>query len=232
MFSRAKVVGSEDAIETHRRQIADETKTMAEIDALAVVAEVEALTKKDSLLAEVIAEHERDCRSYKFDCRRWGDFLSLFIERSTETYATSVNIRETRELKFIEGNEPDSNGSLEYYINLRNNNGHSSGWGTGYGRAPAPKGYHYFVYPYYPTTRPHRSLFALDPRPVPNEHRVIHLSSGDNTVRHRTPNFPRAAGDDRIRFEGIDATLFAPAGRGRSIYETILREIGEYQKQR
>lgn len=220
------------------KQRTDEAKVIAEIEALAVTAEIEASAKADALLAEAIAEHERDCGGYKFECRRWGDFLSLFVERlviewgheprayAAKTYATSVNIRETRELKLIEGNAPDSNGKLEYHVNLRSDDGSSSGWGTGHGRFPAPKGHHYFVWANYPTTTPTRSLFALDPRPESNERRGMFMGMNDYKPQRRTPNYPRAAGDDRIRFEGIGATLFAPAGHGRAVYEKILREIG------
>lgn len=241
MFKSVKNSPTVDAADKYRQQRADEAKVSAEIEALAVTAETEALTKADALLAEAIAEHERDCGGYKFECRRWGDFLSLFIERQVidwgfeprpylaKTYATSVNIRETRELKLIEGNGPDSNGNLEYHVALRGDDG-SSGWGTGYGRAPAPNGYHYYVWPDYPTTKPTRRLFALDPRPEPNDRYGMVMDMNDYQPKHRTPNYPRAASDDQIRFEGIGATLFAPAGHGRAVYEKILREIGDYEK--
>lgn len=222
MFGSKKI----DPAEAERRK-------QAEVEALVAAAEVEALAKSSVILAEAVTEHGCDCSGYKFECRRWGDFLSLFIERLVisksssrlylpKTYATAVNIRETRELKLVEGHGPDCNGSLTYHVSFTTTDG---GYYLSVGGIPtAPKEYKCDVRPAYPRTNPYRPLFALDT--------IEHAGGGYDYDGHRAPhatrNYPRVARDDRIRFEGIGATLFAPAGLGASIYEKVLREIGDH----
>lgn len=228
------IFGSKDNLDEKK---ADDDVTPQQIEALAAQAEVEALVKRDSRLADYWAEHERDCSTYKFECRRWGDFLSLFIERriyeweegdySFKTHAASVNIRETRTVTLNTGNEPDLLGTLVYRAQLRSDGGGSAGWGTGYGRAPAPEGFHYEILEDYQRAGPWQ-IFVLDPEPTGNEFRGVRFGLNDYQPRHVTQNYARPATDDAVRFEGIRATLFVPAGRGQPIYEQILREIGDY----
>lgn len=215
MFGKQKA--SEKPIETQWER---EQRYRAELDEEARAAEPDALAKADALLVEAIAEHEKDAASYRFECRRWGDFLSLFIGRTThrgvgdwrgwqqvyspETYATSINIRETREIRLDRGNEPDRNGRLEYYVS------HSVGDNR--------------VMPSYPRPQMQRHLFLLDPPPRPESEGLIY-SCPDIGPRYATPNYPRVAGDDQIRFEGVGATLFVPAGLGQKVYDQILQEI-------
>lgn len=231
MFKTISKVIGEDPEEKERLRKEVEERTAAEIDALAGKAEAEALAEKDALLANATARHDRDVAGYKFDCRRWGDFLSLFVERlelgwETEeyrprTYATSVNIRETKELRLDEGHAPDVAGILKYYICLKRDDGNGSICGGGWERQPAPEGCHYYVWPDYPTP-PARSMFRLD---APDE---PYMNWEDDHPRYSTPNFVRFAADDVIRFEGVGASLFAPAGCGKAVYEKILREIGDH----
>lgn len=218
-------------------QVARQQVVAEELKALAIAEEPEALDRADELMASFEAEFARDTAEYRFECRRWGDFLSLFIARpvyswrsevpTVETYATAVNLRETREIKLLCGRAPDRDGELEYMANWTSDNRDAVATGTGCGTSPAPKGYHYVVSPEYPRI-PGRSLFSLDVRADRDCGMVMHHH--EEKPRHRTPNYPRPAEDDRIRFEGIDATVYAPAGRGQEIHETILQEIGDYSE--
>jgi hypothetical protein len=52
-----------------------------ELERLAKEAAQEALMAADEKFAEYAAEHERQTAGYSFDCKRFGDFLTVFVER-------------------------------------------------------------------------------------------------------------------------------------------------------
>ena len=220
-----------------RRVIAE--KTMADIDDLALLAEKEANTQRENIIKRVKEEHEADCLSYEIKVSSHGDFLSLIMERDNykydkyegkyilgrDVYVTSINMRDVREVRFVEGNTPDENGVLHYHVRMEGDDGHSFSWGNGYGRFPAPAGFHYSVTPDYPPTEPDRPVFYMRPSDEKEDH---HLQIAGESYKPtlRTPNYPRAAKDDQIQMIGINATIFIPAGLGRDVYENILQTLG------
>lgn len=208
----------------------------AEIERLAREAEKEALAKADSLFAEYVAEHERQTAGFSFDCRRHGDYLTVFMERAAnapewgeakaETKAsTSLNIGAAKQIRLIEGHCFDRRGSLDYRAGLYSDDGKSGGgWGTGAGRTPPWKGYHYRVSPNYAWLRKQRPMIVVEKDKESDNFRGGY-GMDDYQPRHLTEDFPRPAKDDEIIFTGIRATIFAPAGKGRGVYDAIMAEI-------
>lgn len=226
-------------MEAHNRVSYDDREnTVAHIEALALDAEKEAIGKYDDMLSAVVTAHRNDCDSYKFDCNRWGDFLTLCMGRDThawdfsenklvviqKTYVTSINLREIREMRFIEGSAADANGTLTYSAVAKIDNG-SLSWGAGYGFRTLKDGWNYVVYPVYPDTECTKALFSLRD----TSQRTNSIMMGDDSYRPklRTPNYPRNAVDDRIDIQGINATIYTPAGMGRGVYDKMLREISD-----
>jgi hypothetical protein len=200
-----------------------------QIEDLAKALEPEVLAKAPSFLAEAQLEHMSDCQTYSFECRRWGDFLSLYVQRvlfighydngvyrqeyKLEKFTTSVNIRES-EIRLVEGHGPDELGCVKYY---RSN-------------------YNYSTY----TTDTELRVIAMYPT-IPRRDIFKSVTCGkyDNTYRgsyyepqrydpELKTSYPRAAQDDEIRFIPSGATLYVPVGLGAMVNETILREIGDF----
>lgn len=210
------------------------------LEVMAKAAEAEALAKNDTLLAEAIAEHERQVAGYHFECKRQGDFLSVFIERNgnptvrqadydwypvpERNYATALNLSCTREIKLVIGNAPDQNGALAYGFDMPDDAGSGARvGGTMFGKYAPHKGAHYEIHPRYPKPPYSRSLFELDPEPQPQQQfQGMYVGDDSYNIKYKTPGYVRIATDDSIRFEGIRATIFAPAGVGQSVYEAVL----------
>jgi hypothetical protein len=208
----------------------------ADLEAKAKAAEPAAMSERDKRLEDCKNEWKRDNESFVFECRRWGDFLTLMVKRlsleswrdggaSLASYVSAINIRETREIRLDLGSPADDAGELGYTVFMESDDGKGSGWGTGCGHARAPKGYHYVVRPNFPYS-PHRPMVTLDA--PERDHGNYIMSDQNRLVHHKTRPYPRYAVDDRIRFNGPGATLFCPHGRGQEIQKVILTEIGDF----
>lgn len=200
--------------------------TQDERAALYAARERAARAKEPEVLARIPAEmalneadHKRQVAGYKFECRRYGDFLALFMERpvaagnegfSQGRLTTSVNIAATRELRLNAGRAPDLDGVVRYHVYD--------------GKGDARPDYIYCI-----NTAP--PLFSLDII-VTRDSDNCHYYEERSHASYRTLHFPRPAADDRIRFEGIGATIFAPFGCGQAVYDAILKEIEVYREGR
>lgn len=215
----------------------EDTKTdwPTELERLAREAETEALAKADEIFTEAVAEHERQTAGYRFECRRWGDFLTVCVERDANRpswsgaeperkIATSLNLGEVREIRLSDGHCFDRRGTVEYRASYVSDDGESSGWGTGFGRMAPQKGYHYAVSPDYPYVPKSRPMIAFEKK-KDREHFGHCMGMSDYQPRHITKDYPRPAKDDEIRFLGIGTTIYAPAGKGRAVYDAIMVEI-------
>lgn len=87
----------------------------------AAVAELEpqVVARAATLNGEFKAEHAADVAAYKLECRRWGDFLSLFIERAGANgqlvrFSTSLNLGLARTIDIAHGATPNSDGAVLY----------------------------------------------------------------------------------------------------------------------
>lgn len=209
------------------------------LETLARDAEPMALAKRDELLAAARLEHERDVAGFRFECARWGDFLNLsiarlgnptepkehffYVERPEQKYSTAINLRHANTVRLILGNLPDTEGELTYGYWLPHDKMDGCGTlgGTGFGNYLPPKGSHWEAAPNLPHIPYSRPLFEIR-APKVAEHNVIDLSASNYRIKFTTQNYTRAAHDDRIFFESLNATLFAPAGCGESVYRQVL----------
>ncbi len=198
----------------------------AALERAAIAAEPAVLAKIPAENAANEDEHRRQVSGYKFECRRYGDFLTLFMERPVKGWreaefhqnrlATSVNIAATREIRLTAGHAPDFNGFVLYHVY-----GCYVVMPDGTRKETQP------VHPEYATANDaRRTLFSLDEK----RDDTHYFSSGRDHTDHRTANFPRPAADDSIRFEGIGATVYAPFGCGQAVCDAILKEIEAYRE--
>lgn len=191
-------------------------------------AEPALLARADGLRAEYVAEHERQVAGYSFDCKRFGDFLTLYIKRMgnpekpayvTDNYnsglpirvfSTTINLGLTLGITLVAGHGPDDAAQIGYYVR------------TDYDTKP----YTETVVPNVMGAPYDRSLFYL-PEPVPPNQNSFQgtWSSDRRGIQYKTENFPQAAKDDEIKFAGLNATIFVPAGLGDAVYERIQREL-------
>lgn len=204
------------------------------IELLAQEAEPAAFARADEFYAQALAEYERDRAGYKFECRRWGGFLALMVERPASlgwyrspsetgpnTYSGSVNLKETREIRFIAGHEPDRNGVLRYDLRLVDER-YGPYWSSGMGNYLPREGDRYEVHPNYFDMQPQRMLVVAEPPTLRRDDSAIWYCGGTYRPLFTTKNWPRAAEDDVIVFEGTGMTLHAPAGMGLAVYQAIL----------
>ena len=223
-------------------------ETHAALERSALNAEAEALLKKEELFSKAKEEYERDLAGFSFECKRWGDFLTIFIarkgnptepkdhffgvEKPEQSYSTSINLKNVDLIQLKEGYAPDQCGQLSYgyWLPSNENDGCGTLGGTCFGNYAAPDGYHWEAranLPYIPYSRP---LFRMETPPRESEGMVIDCSRDNYRIKYKTPNYTRAAEDDRIFFERINAYLFAPAGKGKEVYQMILSARDESPK--
>lgn len=53
----------------------------AEVEALRQAEEAKAMAALPGLYEEAKAAHAQDVAAYSFECRRWGDYLTVFVSR-------------------------------------------------------------------------------------------------------------------------------------------------------
>lgn len=182
-------------------------------------------------LARYVEDHEKDVAAYSFDCKKHGDFLTLFVTRlmrnwwansiELEKLSTSINLAKCKEIKLIHGHLPDLLGEGKFTFRMHTPGG---GWssGTGDGNYKAPEGYQWVVSP--PEYRdPYRSIFHLasDEQSQRGEN-YFHDNSYEITTI--IPKAARSAADDKISFAGV-GVLDIPAGLGEKVNARILSEL-------
>lgn len=199
------------------------------VEALAVEAEIAALREAPAKLAGYRADHKKDAASYRFDCRRHGDFLAVFVERAGEKGAGTINLGRTSQFRLVKGRAPDNGGTLRYELEAEKEPGaperaYAIVQSDVYGSIKAPlPGTRYAVRP--AREWPHRRAMvaegeeSADPR--------LMLWSEKPRVFHTTPNYPREARDDRIEFCGLNIRIHAPAGKGQAVLDRIHAEIAK-----
>lgn len=205
------------------RRHRERMETNALLEQLAEEASPAVGAAQEALADRYDAEYDADVEGFHFECRRFGDFLTIYIARSGSKFSTALNIAATRTIHVAEGHAPDRLGETGFQARLMDSNG-SSSWGTGMGNYPAMAGWKYEVSPDAPWLPDRRPLFRLD---EPSPHREgggIMMDNEVYQIRHRVPGTARPAEDDKVRFEGIGATIYCPAGKGAEVWRAILSE--------
>lgn len=217
---------------------------------LARKAEEETLLKSHSAYLDMMAAHNLDSGSYSFECRRWGDFLALFITRGGQKYAGAINLSQTKEIKLTAGHMPDFNGVMIFRVKQEPDNDTSGaivpggviyvgGSGSDYFdyKKPPTKGYHYAVTARFPLARGNkRPIIYVEMPQRSTSQSAMHGGGGagypsipfydrGNYFGIESEGVPRDSEDDIINFVGIDTTLFVPVGRGDEVRDIILKEI-------
>lgn len=175
-------------------------------------------------LAEYQKAHDADVAKYSFDCRRHGDFLSVFLERGTKVstherfravgkVSHAINIGRVSTIQHAEGNIPDCRGSVSFTVtrdSLLSLGDPFPVWPQVWSRS--------------------ETIFIASPDGKSNMGVMGAASLGDMSYQifngMHLADAPRPANDDRIEFNGTGVTLFMPAGMGRPVYDAIMREIG------
>lgn len=187
-------------------------------DAAALIPEI--IAGREQKLAEFQRRHEADKASYRFDCRRHGDFLALFITRPSTSkttvqgkLVTAVNLGASRLITPAYGRLPDMQGTVTF----------QQTWSNG---ATVKAVYEEVAW---------IQMVSIEtpPQQVPQ-----HMPSQMWGHQHDplgtivVKDCPRAALDDSIHFVGPGVTLLMSAGLADSVFETILMEIGDTQQER
>lgn len=189
----------------------------------AKAAEREALEKAPELAAKAKEEHERQTKGFVFECHRFGQFLTISVRRNGNSeksiygikadkeFSTAINLQRVTNIRFIDGHAPDFAGVLKY----RKFNSYNHDLKKHEIRI-SPQ------YPYVPQTR--ELVVSYAPKKHGDDNGMYtSCVDRDMDIFYSTPNYPRAAKDDEIIFDGAYFTLFAPAGLGRGVYEKILK---------
>lgn len=225
--------------ETLRRQVAESQRAYVRdlLERLAKEAEPLAMTRRDELLSAAIAEHERDVAGFEFKCDRWGSFvtintarrgngedwcwLSLKDKMAPKEFSTSLNIANCGAIQLLSGSLADDQGELAYgYVIEADDHSGTILGGTGMDCLPQP-GYHHEVRPQYPRIPSARRLFKMEAPKTRDYEGACHVIESYQ-IKYKTKPYPRAAVDDRIKFFGLNATLFIPAGLGAAVLQQIL----------
>lgn len=184
-------------------------------EARAVAAEPAAVARGVELLAEFRAKHRADKAAWRFDCRRHGDFLAVFIDRLRRVDCTTKELQlqpvcaaislGKSGFRLIKGHGPDRRGTLLYWAD-RDGDG---------------------CHPQFPQHTDHQEtlhlLTAVALEKNTSGFGNVSFGYGPRYTRHKTEGFPRPAEDDQIIFEG--AVLRCPAGTGQATYDAILAAI-------
>jgi hypothetical protein len=221
-----------------------ETNALLEQLASELAPEVEA--EQPEWLEKYKKEYEADVDGYKFDCRRHGNFLSLFMTRNgnptsegpltlfgripnqDRELATTINLMQSREIRFTLGHAPDLGGAVQwpYYCAMLGDSTGTSGsiGGTQFGNYKARDGYQWKVQKPEPWVPHGRPLFGLDPPARKDDHNVYYAHDDSYKIKFHVA-CARAAKDDVIRFEWVGATVYAPAGLGSDVHAKILKAL-------
>lgn len=234
-------VGIESEDEKRERWRKEEQETHELLERLALELVDDVIADQPLWFEKYNEEYERDVSGYSFECCKHGDFLTLFITRnanpqtkhpyaifgaktSERTLATTINLGLCKEIKFIHGHPPDLLGRVMFHYRIQSENGLTIG-GTNFGNYAAPKNSRWVVRKPECRILHGRPLFVFDTVEEKCEGAYIDMSAYDYRIKTTVDNTARPAEDDRIRFEGLGATLYAPASLGEDIYQMILRTM-------
>lgn len=195
------------------------------ISGLRADAERQTLLKLGAILQTAKEEHQKDFRSYEFSCRRFGDFVSVFLTRTGNKFTTSLNVSKTTAIELKLGNAPDCQGTLGYWLYCEHDNNSGSCSFTGMGFCLPPKEYHYVVRPNL-SGAPTRQFVHVDEPNLKRDKSYIYCGHEEYHIQP-TKGFARYAEDDQIIFRGIGAVIYAPFGRGQEVLDFILTAKSE-----
>lgn len=195
-------------------------------------AEKELLAQKKEWADAAILEHRGDVDAYKFDCRRHGDFLTLFVTRlgyredrtvGPVNFSTAINLMLVTEIHMFDGYPPAREVRTMWSMSYESEDG--STWGSFpiempragekfVARPAMSKATPGYRLPYIQTVKSRTSPSVWGMAYIDHEGKV-----------GGTEPFPAKAEDDCIVFEGVGSTLLVPYGLGKSVLDRIMQEM-------
>lgn len=196
---------------------------------LAKLAEPDALARADDIMRDLREAHEADVAEYRFECRRHGDFLALFMTRvqpnrsAPDRLVVSLNLKSVRSVSLARGHEPDRAGVLFYRAWARSADGKMTSSVDGISSPRTEQqirdGATVFAAPEYPACGSREMV-----RDLRSEGRGPHGHPG--SCGFLTMGYPRPAMDDAVVFSGLDMAVQAPAGMGLGVFDKIMACVG------
>lgn len=145
------------------------------------------------------AAHTKDRSSYQFRCERYGDFLSVFIERNGDKLASALCLNGVATISPVEG-KPPRRGPETFQI-----------WNSG--SSPS-------IYRIGMPDR-HAMLQVHNQTPGSVGHvQFISSHGGPQPVQIQDCALPPI--DDEIQFSGTHVSIYVPHGLGPGVYQKIL----------
>lgn len=208
-----------------------------DLEALAVAAEPAARAEFPRLRKAFASDHRKDVASYAFECRRFGDFLSVYIQRGGEKHTSAIQLIKAQDIEFKEGHAPDNGSEVRFrYSEVREdeNTNHIQYMATQRiddtaAMVPTP-GWSYRISPELPSLPWRHVMIEVLPEKDDKSQHGQQLYGNGNRLRHRIEKAPRGAEDDRIVFVGARTTLYTPHGLGRGVYDAILSALARRAK--
>jgi hypothetical protein len=175
-----------------------------------------------------IVEHQADSEAYTFDCKRHGDFLTVFTGRlgregTLVNFSTTIHLMRVREVRLELGRAPGVEVGVEWwflYSHPQELNYVSFGelpprTALGEGETVTARS------DVHPAT-PGRPSYRDAPRDKMHPYGYF----GRESETHGT--MPRPAKDDQIQFVGLGSALLVPFGHGQKVLDRILSEMAKH----
>lgn len=185
-------------------------------------AEEGVLAKLEEGFAKELEADRLDRETYQFECRRWGDFLSLYMARGNwdkgrwevTKQCAAINLGDVQAFSLSNGRPPDRDGEVFYGYGV---NFMKGGWD---GQKVTPFG----------DTQYHDSrTFYVGDRYLIESDPYRWLGPYTSMHKHRTPFF-RSARSDQIHFVESKANILCPHGMGQAVMDKLLEAIGDGSK--
>ncbi len=205
--------------EPERKSIMTTKERDAKLKLEAELMKPKVLAEQHKRLCDFIEEHKKDSETYEFRCERHGDFLAVFITRGEEQVRTSwsyqpnkivaaISLINDKTIELREGNYPDTSATARF-----------NRWSK---YTEDLKEYEYsVVQDYYPNSSYRYMLVTDSPSQAPH---MWHTQDG-RFLGVTLTGCAAPAVDDKIRFEGSGVTIYVPFGKGKAVYDKILKAI-------
>lgn len=204
--------------------VAEESRRQLEIAKnIAVEAELPALLdRRRELVEAAIAEHAADVAAYAFECRRHGDFLTVFttrLDRRSEParFSTSINLLRVTEIRLVAGSAPATERDVRWHFQYKQD-------GRTYTTLPLHlpgEGEVLKAYPAVQGASTGRKAY-LEAESDQTFIGAAHYGYDDN---FRRGSMPTPALDDEVHILGVGSALLTPFGRGKVVLDAILAEM-------
>lgn len=169
-------------------------------------------------------DHAADVAAWSFECKRFGDFLSVFIKRRDQRHVSAINLMASKEIELLEGHGPDLLGEVGFFAHkLSSRPDPEAAYEVTHQATPSLPSLSNLIHNPDDWSRPLYRTFLVD---SPAENGRMNYGSSSPAIAYKVPNAARPAREDRIVFK-TSGTLFTPAGLGQQTYEQILSELGK-----